>query len=180
MCTLLFIDHYMRPKGHGSGLPLPIGQRRLFTYKHSLAQITITDHSRAPPSPSPLTRPFTHGLRRKLRQPSMLYSAVPSVSTPGGRFPRPWASSPPCMTPLQLKCPPSSSATPSPPILRDSPPLETTSTLLRPLLPHSLFAWAWRFFVKLRFSLGLFSGFYFSGFWFLVFSSSVLFRVYLL
>ena len=44
------------PKGHGSGLPLPIGQRRLFTYNHSLAQIGITDHSRAPPSPSPLTR----------------------------------------------------------------------------------------------------------------------------
>ena len=44
-------------KGHDSGLPLPIGQRRLFAYNNFLAQIWITDHSRAPPpfsfSPKP-------------------------------------------------------------------------------------------------------------------------------
>ena len=43
------------PKGHGSGLPLPTGQRWLSTYTHFPAQIKIADHSRAPPSPPPLT-----------------------------------------------------------------------------------------------------------------------------
>ena len=47
-CVILFINRYMRPEGHGSGLPLPYGQRQLFTYTHFLAQIRITDHGRAP------------------------------------------------------------------------------------------------------------------------------------
>ena len=69
------------------------------------------------------------GVRRKSRQLTTLYSDVPPVSVPGGPSPKPWTSSPPGMMPLQLKCSLSSSAAPSLPILRDSPPPRTVAPL---------------------------------------------------
>ena len=93
----------------------------------------------------PEHRGIAHGVRRKSRQLSTIYSVAPPVSTPGGLFPRPWTSSPPGVMPLQLKCLPSLSAVPSLPTLRDSPPLRTTALLPHPLLPLSLFACVWRF-----------------------------------
>ena len=87
---------------------------------------------------------LAHGVGRKLRQLSTLYSAAPPVSTPGGPFLRPWTSSPPGMTPLQLKFPPGLSTAPSQPNLRDPPPRRITSPLPHHPLPLSLFAWVRR------------------------------------
>ena len=75
------------------------------------------------------TQGFARDVKRKSRQLNTLYFAVLLVSMPGNPIPRPWTSGPPGMTPLQLKCSPSSSAALSLPILRDpSPPPEDNGT----------------------------------------------------
>ena len=50
------------------------------------------------------TRGSAHGMRRRSRPLNTPCSAAPLVNTPGGPFSRPWTSSPPGMTPPQLRC----------------------------------------------------------------------------
>ena len=54
VCHLLFFNRYMRPEGPRQRLAVAI-ERQLFTNNRFLAQVRITDHNRAPPSPSPPT-----------------------------------------------------------------------------------------------------------------------------
>ena len=63
------INHYMRHEGPWQRLAAAHRTTAAFTYTHFLAQIRTTDHSRAPPSPSPLARPTKEKKSRPLRPP---------------------------------------------------------------------------------------------------------------